>query len=145
MTPIVEYLRDGTLPDDKKEASKLRIKARQYELVEGVLYRRSFLTPWLRIKGEKRPVIGSWVLLGGKNGFGKYGKDLASHKTAYFDRIPAKVETPQENVRNVIAGTHPLGEFLRFTVNKTIPLKDANIQNLNDLIGEIFHVATFLL
>ncbi|GKC50641.1 reverse transcriptase domain-containing protein [Tanacetum coccineum] len=51
MTPIVEYLRDGTLPDDKKEASKLRIKARQYELVEGVLYRRSFLTPWLRCVG----------------------------------------------------------------------------------------------
>ncbi|GJY13122.1 hypothetical protein Tco_0382431, partial [Tanacetum coccineum] len=51
MTPIVEYLRDGTLPDDKKEASKLRIKARQYELVEGVLYMRSFLTPWLRCVG----------------------------------------------------------------------------------------------
>ncbi|GJV53942.1 reverse transcriptase domain-containing protein [Tanacetum coccineum] len=51
MTPIVEYLRDGTLPDDKKEASKLRIKARQYELVEGVLYRRSFLTLWLRYVG----------------------------------------------------------------------------------------------
>ncbi|GJV71483.1 reverse transcriptase domain-containing protein [Tanacetum coccineum] len=51
MTPIAEYLRDGTLPDDKKEASKLRIKARQYELVEGVLYRRSFLTPWLRCVG----------------------------------------------------------------------------------------------
>ncbi|GJR75677.1 reverse transcriptase domain-containing protein, partial [Tanacetum coccineum] len=45
MTPIVEYLRDGTLPDDNKEASKLRIKARQYELVEEVLYRRLFLTP----------------------------------------------------------------------------------------------------
>ncbi|GJT17776.1 reverse transcriptase domain-containing protein [Tanacetum coccineum] len=45
MIPIVEYLRDGTLPDDKKEASKLCIKARQYELVEGILYRRSFLTP----------------------------------------------------------------------------------------------------
>ncbi|GKD96069.1 reverse transcriptase domain-containing protein [Tanacetum coccineum] len=52
MTPIVEYLRDGTLPDDKKEASKLRIKARQYELVEGVLYIRSFLTPWLRCVGS---------------------------------------------------------------------------------------------
>ncbi|GKA26366.1 reverse transcriptase domain-containing protein, partial [Tanacetum coccineum] len=51
MTPIVEYLRDETFPDDKKEASKLRIKARQYELVEGVLYRRSFLTPWLRCVG----------------------------------------------------------------------------------------------
>ncbi|GJR32241.1 reverse transcriptase domain-containing protein [Tanacetum coccineum] len=51
MTPIIEYLKDGTLPDDRKEASKLRIKARQYELLEGVLYRRSFLKPWLRCVG----------------------------------------------------------------------------------------------
>ncbi|GJS84412.1 reverse transcriptase domain-containing protein [Tanacetum coccineum] len=48
MTPIIEYLKEGTLLDDKKEASKLRIKARQYELLEGILYRRSFLKPWLR-------------------------------------------------------------------------------------------------
>nr|GEW67532.1 reverse transcriptase domain-containing protein [Tanacetum cinerariifolium] len=48
MTPIMEYLKEGTLPSDRKEARKLRIKARQYELMEGVLYRRSFLTPWLR-------------------------------------------------------------------------------------------------
>nr|GEU76599.1 hypothetical protein [Tanacetum cinerariifolium] len=41
MTPIVEYLKEGTLPSDKKEARKLRIKARQYELLEGILYRRS--------------------------------------------------------------------------------------------------------
>ncbi|GKA30460.1 reverse transcriptase domain-containing protein [Tanacetum coccineum] len=51
MTPIVEYLRDGTLPEDSKDASKLRIKARQYELLQGVLYRRSFLKPWLRCVG----------------------------------------------------------------------------------------------
>ncbi|GKD56545.1 reverse transcriptase domain-containing protein [Tanacetum coccineum] len=51
MTPIMEYLKDGTLPDDRKEASKLRIKARQYELLEGVLYRRSFLKSWLRCVG----------------------------------------------------------------------------------------------
>ncbi|GJY93294.1 reverse transcriptase domain-containing protein [Tanacetum coccineum] len=38
-------------PGDRKEASKLRIKARQYELLEGVLYRRSFLKPWLRCVG----------------------------------------------------------------------------------------------
>ncbi|GJV98245.1 reverse transcriptase domain-containing protein [Tanacetum coccineum] len=47
MTPIIEYLKDGTLPGDRKEASKLRIKARHYELLEGVLYKRSFLKPWL--------------------------------------------------------------------------------------------------
>ncbi|GKB23730.1 reverse transcriptase domain-containing protein [Tanacetum coccineum] len=51
MTPIIEYLKEGTLPDDRKEASKLRIKARQYELLEGILYRRSFLKPWLRCVG----------------------------------------------------------------------------------------------
>ncbi|GJT97688.1 reverse transcriptase domain-containing protein [Tanacetum coccineum] len=51
MTPIIEYLKDGTLPGDRKEASKLRIKARQYELLEGILYKRSFLKPWLRCVG----------------------------------------------------------------------------------------------
>ncbi|GKE52127.1 reverse transcriptase domain-containing protein [Tanacetum coccineum] len=48
MTPITEYLKDRVLMDDKKEANKLRIKARQYELMDGILYRRSFLRPWLR-------------------------------------------------------------------------------------------------
>ncbi|GJR01578.1 reverse transcriptase domain-containing protein [Tanacetum coccineum] len=59
MTPIIEYLKDGTLPDDRKEASKLRIKARQYELLEGVLYRRSFLKPWLRCVG---PLQANYVI-----------------------------------------------------------------------------------
>nr|GEX12875.1 reverse transcriptase domain-containing protein [Tanacetum cinerariifolium] len=45
MTPIMNYLKDGTLPDDRKEASKLRIKARQYELLEGVLYSRMHARP----------------------------------------------------------------------------------------------------
>ncbi|GJZ46735.1 reverse transcriptase domain-containing protein [Tanacetum coccineum] len=51
MTPITEYLKDEVLLDDKKEANKLRIKARQYELMDGILYRRSFLRPWLRYVG----------------------------------------------------------------------------------------------
>ncbi|GJZ51382.1 reverse transcriptase domain-containing protein, partial [Tanacetum coccineum] len=51
MTPIIEYLKDGTLPADRKEARKLRIKDRQYELLEGILYKRSFLKPWLRCVG----------------------------------------------------------------------------------------------
>ncbi|GJX30121.1 reverse transcriptase domain-containing protein [Tanacetum coccineum] len=51
MTPIIEYLNEGTLPDDRKEASKLCIKARQYELLEGILYKWSFLKSWLRCVG----------------------------------------------------------------------------------------------
>nr|GEV15654.1 reverse transcriptase domain-containing protein [Tanacetum cinerariifolium] len=50
-TQLVDYLKGGVLPGDKKEARKLRLKARQYELTEGVLYSRSFLTPWLRCLG----------------------------------------------------------------------------------------------
>ncbi|GJV03552.1 reverse transcriptase domain-containing protein [Tanacetum coccineum] len=49
--PNIEYLKDGNLPGDRKEARKLRIKARQYELLEGILYKRSFLKPWLRCVG----------------------------------------------------------------------------------------------
>nr|GEU52172.1 reverse transcriptase domain-containing protein [Tanacetum cinerariifolium] len=51
MTQLVDYLKEGILPENKKEARKLRLKARQYELMEGVLYRQSFLTPWLRCVG----------------------------------------------------------------------------------------------
>nr|GEZ25124.1 reverse transcriptase domain-containing protein [Tanacetum cinerariifolium] len=51
MTELVNYLKEGILLGDEKEARKLRLKARQYELMEGVLYKRSFLTPWLRCVG----------------------------------------------------------------------------------------------
>nr|GFB44213.1 reverse transcriptase domain-containing protein [Tanacetum cinerariifolium] len=50
-TQLVDYLKEGVLLGDNKEARKLRLKARQYKLMEGVLYRRSFLTPWLRCVG----------------------------------------------------------------------------------------------
>nr|GEW00656.1 reverse transcriptase domain-containing protein [Tanacetum cinerariifolium] len=51
MIQLVDYLKGGVLPGDKKEARKIRLKARQYGLLEEVLYRRSFLTPWLRCVG----------------------------------------------------------------------------------------------
>nr|GEW42332.1 reverse transcriptase domain-containing protein [Tanacetum cinerariifolium] len=51
MTELVNYLKEGILPEDEKEARKLRLKARQYELIEGFLYKRSFLTLWLRCVG----------------------------------------------------------------------------------------------
>nr|GEV63404.1 reverse transcriptase domain-containing protein [Tanacetum cinerariifolium] len=48
---ISDYLKEGILPGDEKEVWKLRLKARQYELIEGALYKRSFLTPCLRCVG----------------------------------------------------------------------------------------------
>ncbi|GJU96892.1 reverse transcriptase domain-containing protein [Tanacetum coccineum] len=48
MTPLVEYLTEGTLPAETKKARAIKIKARRYTMVNGVLYRKSFLEPWLR-------------------------------------------------------------------------------------------------
>ncbi|XP_076924311.1 uncharacterized protein LOC143586718 [Bidens hawaiensis] len=48
MTPILWYLQDGTVPEDKQEARRLRIKALQYEIIGGTLYRRSYLGPSLK-------------------------------------------------------------------------------------------------
>nr|GEZ25850.1 reverse transcriptase domain-containing protein [Tanacetum cinerariifolium] len=36
MTELVDYLKEGILPRDEKEARKLRLKAHQYELIEGI-------------------------------------------------------------------------------------------------------------
>ncbi|GJS18291.1 reverse transcriptase domain-containing protein [Tanacetum coccineum] len=47
MTPIYEYLINGLLPEDPKEARKVLIRPPQYKLIKGSLYRKSFLTPWL--------------------------------------------------------------------------------------------------
>ena len=48
MTPIVSYLKDGTLPEGKDEARKLRVKSTRYVLMDKVLYKRGFSQPYLR-------------------------------------------------------------------------------------------------
>ena len=48
MTPIIVYLKDGRLPEDKDEARKLRIKAAKYVLIDEVLYKQGFSQPYLR-------------------------------------------------------------------------------------------------
>ncbi|GJV46630.1 reverse transcriptase domain-containing protein [Tanacetum coccineum] len=50
-TPLVEYLTEGTLPMETKKARAIKIKARQYTMINEVLYRKSFLEPWLRCVG----------------------------------------------------------------------------------------------
>ena len=48
MTSIIQYLKDGHLPEDKKQARSLRLKATRYILYDGRLYRRGFSTPLLK-------------------------------------------------------------------------------------------------
>nr|GEX80120.1 reverse transcriptase domain-containing protein [Tanacetum cinerariifolium] len=78
MTELVNYLKEGTLPTDEKEARKIRLKARQYEFIEGILYKQSFLTPWLRCVGP----------LQAEYPFYKWGIDIAGP----FPEGPGKVK-----------------------------------------------------
>ena len=48
MIPIVQYLKEGKLPDDKQEAVKVVRKASAYAVKDDILYRTSFSDPWAR-------------------------------------------------------------------------------------------------
>ena len=48
MTPIVGYLKEGKLPQERDETRKLRIKSAKYVLINEVLYKRGFSQPYLR-------------------------------------------------------------------------------------------------
>ncbi|GKC77499.1 hypothetical protein Tco_1128273, partial [Tanacetum coccineum] len=48
MTPIQEYLTKEILPEDKKKARAVRRKAAKYAMINGTLYKKSFLGLWLR-------------------------------------------------------------------------------------------------
>ncbi|GJV12438.1 reverse transcriptase domain-containing protein [Tanacetum coccineum] len=59
MTPICEYLTKEILPEDKKKARAVRRKAVRYAMINGTLYKKSFLGPWLRCVG---PLQANYVL-----------------------------------------------------------------------------------
>ncbi|GKB49677.1 reverse transcriptase domain-containing protein [Tanacetum coccineum] len=59
MTSIHEYLAEGILPEGKKEARAIRQKASRYVVTNRVLYKKSFLGPWLRCVG---PLQTNYVL-----------------------------------------------------------------------------------
>ena len=45
---MIQYLKDGMLPEDKKKARLLRLKAARYTLYDNQLYKRGFSTPLLK-------------------------------------------------------------------------------------------------
>ena len=48
MDPIWDYITDGRLPDDPKEASKIRTRSARFTNHKGSLYKRGFFTPILK-------------------------------------------------------------------------------------------------
>ena len=48
MDPIWDYIIDGRLPDDSKEAAKIRTRSARFTNHKGSLYKRGFFTPILK-------------------------------------------------------------------------------------------------
>ena len=53
MDPIWDYLLNGILPSDPKEASKLRARSARFALLRGTLYKRGFSAPLLYYIGKE--------------------------------------------------------------------------------------------
>ena len=65
MDPIIDYLKICKESEDKNQARRLRIKAARYTLLDGVLYKKSFLGPLLQcITREESEVILKTIHLG---------------------------------------------------------------------------------
>ncbi|GKC43628.1 reverse transcriptase domain-containing protein [Tanacetum coccineum] len=59
MTPIFKYLSDRTLPAKGKKARAVKRKSWRFSIINGILYKKSFLGPWLRCVG---PLQANYVL-----------------------------------------------------------------------------------
>ncbi|GJW36402.1 reverse transcriptase domain-containing protein [Tanacetum coccineum] len=59
MTPIHEYLTDETLPAERKNARAIKRKSQRFAIINGILYKKSFLGPWLRCVG---PLQANYIL-----------------------------------------------------------------------------------
>ena len=78
MDPIWDYIKDGRLPDNPKEAAKIRTRSARFTNHKGSLYKRGFFTPILKCiagkdteyvlrevhEGICRNHIGAWALAG---------------------------------------------------------------------------------
>ncbi|XP_074323033.1 uncharacterized protein LOC141659981 [Apium graveolens] len=52
MTPILAYIKEGSLLDEKNEARRIKYKAARYVIYDRVLYRRGFSVPLLKCIDE---------------------------------------------------------------------------------------------
>ena len=53
MDPIWDYLVEGTLPNDLKEASKLIARSARFTVHRGTLYKRGFSMPIFKCVGKE--------------------------------------------------------------------------------------------
>nr|CAN82186.1 hypothetical protein VITISV_031111 [Vitis vinifera] len=83
---IIKYLRIGTLPEDAKQAHKIRVQAARFTLIGGHLYKRSFTGPYLRCLSHSEALYVLAELHDGVCGNHSGGRSLAhrAHSQGYY-------------------------------------------------------------
>nr|XP_027122134.1 uncharacterized protein LOC113739086 [Coffea arabica] len=59
MAPLIDFLSSGALPENKTEARRIQLRTAKYAYAGRTLYRRSYLSPWLKCV---TPDEGNYVL-----------------------------------------------------------------------------------
>lgn len=54
MTPICEYLTKDLLPAEQKKANAIKRKSHRFAVIKEIIYKNSFLGPWLRCVGPRQ-------------------------------------------------------------------------------------------
>ena len=86
MEDIMRYLRTGTLPEEPKQAHKIRVQAARFTLIGGHLYKWSFTGPYLRCLNHSEALYVLAELHGGVCGNHSGGRSLAhrAHSQGYY-------------------------------------------------------------
>ncbi|XP_074361078.1 uncharacterized protein LOC141701294 [Apium graveolens] len=106
--PIKTHLETGWLPDDAQEARKLSVTTLRYSLIEGLLYKRSFIIPYLKCL---RPLEAEDALKEAHEGIcGQHlrGRALTHKITRFGFYWPTMLADAKAYVKNVTdaRGTH---------------------------------------
>ncbi|XP_074271141.1 uncharacterized protein LOC141595069 [Silene latifolia] len=84
--PYINWLRDGTLPEDRKEVQSFRIKASKYILIDNIVFRKSLAGPCLRCLNKKEAETVLHDVHGGECGNHAGGRSLSNKilRQGYF-------------------------------------------------------------
>ncbi|KAL5577189.1 hypothetical protein UlMin_018888 [Ulmus minor] len=116
MDPIISFLLDGTLPEDKFEARRLRFRSARYFLDKGKLYKKGFSSPSLLCLDEDRGKFTLEEVHAGVCGNHSSGRTLAHRilRQGYY------WPTIQTDSLDFVRKSHPKSNGQVEAVNKTI-------------------------
>ncbi|XP_074324392.1 uncharacterized protein LOC141661309 [Apium graveolens] len=113
MTSILAYIREGSLPDEKNEARRIKYKAARYVIYDEILYRRGFSVPLLKcIHGDECNYILREVHEGGPALHQSYSK---SHDARRRHMRAPSASTPTTPASR--CGLVPLGILFQWLFN----------------------------